>query len=237
MKTGLILIAVELVVHCSCSTRAQSPDIIRIKGGVGGEKAVPFASRYRYNQFRPGRILYVDGTTAAARLNYNILLGEMQFIDSRGDTLALTDEPVVRLIGVDQDAFCYDRAKGYLELLADYNGVKLAAKQGLRMAKPEKQGGYGQSSGSSAITTYQFYSSGSTSMNRLDGQGDVILIKDKIYFIVDQNNRSYPLNKASVLKVFGKHREQVTAYLASESVDFRQEEALKKLLKYCSELL
>lgn len=249
MKATLFVIAIGLVAPClsMAQSPAPSPNIIRIKGGVGGEKAVPVSSRYRYDQFRMGRILYVNGSTGTTRLNYNILLGEMQFIDARGDTLALTDEPVVRLVGIDeiaptggvlrQDMFCYDQKKGYLELVGDYGGVKLAAKQGLRMAKSEKEGGYGQSTGSGSITTYQFYSTGTASVNRLDAQGDLLLIKDKNYYIVDQNNRVHPINKATILKVFSKHREQVTAYLERESVDFRKQSDLEKLLKYCSELL
>lgn len=239
MKSTLFLIALSVVAHCA--SQAQTPDIIRIKGGVGGEKSAPFNARYRYGQFHPGRILYVNGTTATARLNYNILLGEMQFIDSRGDTLALADEFLLKQIQIDQptrqDVYCFDLKRGYLQLLEDFNGIKLAEKQGLKMAKREKQGGYGQSTGSSAITTYQFYSSGSTSVSKLEGQGDLVLIKAKTYFIVDQNNRSYPANRASILKVFAKQREQVNAYLTSESIDFSREDSLKKLLSYCSELL
>jgi hypothetical protein len=241
MKPTLLLIALELIT--CCFSQAQSSDIIRIKGGVGGEKAVPFNARYRYDQFRTGRVLYLNGSTATARLNYNVILGEMQFIDSRGDTLALADESLLRLVSIggvgssQEDLFVYDKTRGYLALVADYKGTKLAEKEGLRMAKSEKQGGYGQSSGSSAITTYQFYSPGSTSISKLDGQGDLLLIKDKMYFIVDQNGRTYLANKANIVKVFSKHRDQVITYLANESVDFRQEKDLKKLLSYCADLL
>ena len=250
MKTAIMLVGVAIGVslHSSAFSQAQPTNVIRIKGGVGGEKAVPVSDRYRYNQFRPGRILYVNGTSAGARLNYNVILGEMQFIGSRGDTLALADESTLRLISISnpapagdkslqEDVFCYDEKKGYLQILANYNGLKLAQKQGLRMAKSEKQGGYGQSSGSSAITTYQFYAPGSTSVSQLDGQGDLLLIKARMYFIIDQNNRTHPANRASVVKLFAKHREQVNTYLANESVDFDQEDSLKKLLQYCSDLL
>ena len=248
MKKAIMVVGIAVGASIHLPGQAQSPDVIRIKGGAGGEKAIPVGDRYWYSQFRPGRVMYVNGSSAGARLNYNVILGEMQFIDSRGDTLALADESTLRLISIGnpapaadkslrEDLFVYDQKNGYLQILTDYNGIKLAEKRGLRMAKSEKQGGYGQSSGSSAITTYQFYSPGSTSVSKLDGQGDLVLIKDKMYFIVDKNNRSYPASKASVLKLFSKHREQITTYLTTESVDFRQENDLKKLLQYCNELL
>jgi hypothetical protein len=234
MKTILFAVGIGFVTHSTLL--AQSSEVIRIKGGAGGEKAVPFTARYRYDQFRAGKVLYINGTMAAARFNYNILLGEMQFIDSRGDTLALANEPMVRMVGVGDDTFSFDQKKGYLEIIADYSTIKLVVKQGLKMARSEKMGGYDQSTGSAAITTYQFYSSGNASVSKLDGRGDIVLIKGKDYFIIDRNNRSYPMNRASLLKVFGKHREQVTAYLTSETVNFNREEDLKKLLKYCTEL-
>ncbi|WP_155296310.1 hypothetical protein [Spirosoma rigui] len=230
MKTMLFLLAV------ACSGYAQVPDVIRIKGGEGDEKAVPFASRYRYDQFREGKVLYLNGTTGEARLNYNIVLSEMQFIDARGDTMALANESLLRMVTVGDHVFFYDPLKGYLEVVDNYPDVKLAVRQGLKVAKREKEGGYGQSTGSSAVTSYQFYSSGTTSVNKLGSKGDLVLIKDRTYFLVDQNNRAQPATKSGVLKIFSKNRAQVTAYLTRESVNFRLENDLKKLLRYCSDL-
>jgi hypothetical protein len=235
MKILLTLIGIGMVIQYE--TQGQATDVIRVKGGLNAEKTIPIADRYRYDQFRDGKVLFMNGTSAAARFNYNSLLGEMQFIDARGDTLAVADDPIVRLVGVGPDLFLYDPAKGYLEAIADYGIVKLGVKRYIKMAKNEKQGGYDQSSGVSAITNYQFYSSGNTSVNKLAAKGDLVLIKDKSYYIIDQNNRFYPINRANLLKVFGKHREQVSAYLTNESIDFKREDDLRKLLKYCSELL
>ena len=241
----IVLFALGIGFAMPLTLLAQSSDVIRIKGGSGGEKAVPFPVRYRYDQFRTGKVIYGNGTMATARFNYNVLLGEMQFINARGDTLALANEPVVRQVDLDettpagtsrQAVFLYDPKKGYLEVLADYTTLKLVVKQGLKMARNEKMGGYDQSSGTAATTTYQSYSPGNTSVSKLDWKGDLVVIKGRDYFIIDRNDRSYPLNKASLLKVFAKHRQQVLAYLDTESVNFKQEDDLKKLLNYCSEL-
>ena len=215
---------------------AQS-DVLRLKGGAAGEKSIPFAERYRYGQFRDGKILYQNGASANARFNYNIVLGEMQFIDQRGDTLAVASEPVVRMVGVGSDVFWFDRSQGFMELVGEETPVKLAVKHGLKTVKSERKGGYGQSSGTSAITNYQFYSSGNTSVRALDIKGDVLLSKDKSFFLIDQNGRAWPANRASVLKVFSKQRDTLKTYLDRESIDFKQQDDMKKLLKYCSNLL
>lgn len=239
MKTIGFIIVVGVIV--GGNVLAQAPTVIRVKGGIGREKSVPFSERYRYDQFREGKVLFQNGAAASAKFNYNILLGEMQFIDPKGDTLALADEPVVRMVGVDglslrQDLFMFDQAKGYLEVIADYRAARLAVKQGLKTVKNEKRTGYDQSSGASAITTYQYHAAGNASIAKLDAKGDLLLIKDKSYFIIDQNNRFHPANRASILKVFAKHRDQINAYLANEAIDFNKEDDLKKLLTYCSDL-
>ena len=245
MKTVGFLVVIGLVAHAA--VLAQAPNVIRVKGGVNGDKLLPFAERYRYGQFRTGEVLFLNGTSVAARFNYNVLLGEMHFINARGDTMALADEPIVRRVDLgspaavnqspQQDVFLYDNSKGYLEIIADYGVIKLGVKQGLKTVKREKMSGYGQSSGASAITTYQFYSGGNMSVSKLDAKGDMLFMKAKSYFIVDQNSRFYPATKASVFKVFSTHRQQITTNLASEPVDFDQEEQVKRLLDYCSKLV
>ena len=235
MKTIGLIISMGIVTYGNLL--AQAPDVIRVKGGIGKEKSIPFNERYRYEQFHDGKVLFQNGSAAGAKLNYNILLGEMQFIDAKGDTLALANEPAVRLVGVGQDLFMFDQAKGYLEVIADYSAAKLAVKQGLKTTKVERKSAYDQSSGASAITNYQFHSAGNASIAKLDTKGDLLLIKDRSYFFIDQNNRFHPANKASLLKVFAKHRDQINTYLASEATDFSKEDDLKKILKYCSELV
>ena len=245
MKTCLLIGAIGLIIHTS--GMAQAPNVIRVKGGVGGEKAVPFAARYRYGQFRAGEVSFLNGNSVAARFNYNVLLGEMHFITARGDTMALAEEPIVRRVAIDrltigdqslqETLFLYDRSQGYIEIIADYAVVKLGVKEGLKTMKREKMGGYGQSTGASAITTYQFYSGGNTSVSKLDAGGDLLFMKEKAYYFVDQNSRYYPATKASLSKMFKSQRQQITAYLASDPVDFNQEDQLKRVLAYCSKLM
>jgi hypothetical protein len=239
MKTILVVVGIGIVAYGN--GLAQTTDVIRVKGGIGKEKNVRFVDRYRYDQFRDGKVLFHNGSAAAAKFNYNVLLGEMQFIDAKGDTLALANEPVVRLVGIDgpssrQDLFMFDQTKGYMEVIADYGAAKLAVKQGLKTTKVERKSAYDQSSGASAITNYQFHSAGNASIAKLDTKGDLLLIKDRSYFFIDQNSRFHPANRASILKVFAKHRDQIATYLASESIDFNKEDDLKKLLNYCSDL-
>jgi len=242
MNTALFIGAVGLLADIAC--QAQSPGTIRVKGG---EQAISYRDRYQYDQFRNGTVAFLNGTTVDARFNYHVMLGEMHFITARGDTMALADEPIVKLVEISNPTptdgspqnvlFLFDRKRGYTEVVADYDGIKLAAKQGLRSTKREKMSAYGQSSGAGAITTYQFYSGGNMGVSRLDAKGDLLFSKQTTFFIVDKNNQFHPATRASVNKLFNNHHQQIDTYLENDPVDFRREDQLKRLLAYCSKLM
>ncbi|RYF76702.1 MAG: hypothetical protein EOO39_05270 [Cytophagaceae bacterium] len=242
MNVALFVGAIGLIANTACL--AQSTGVIRVKGS---EQAVSYRDRYQYDHFRNGTVAFLNGTTVDARFNYHVILGEMHFITARGDTMALAEEPIVRLVEIINPSpapdaprttlFLYDQRRGYTEIVADYDGIKLAAKQGLRTTKREKMSAYGQSTGAGAITTYQFYSGGNMGVSKLDAKGDLLFSKQTTFFIVDKNSRFYPANRASIVKLFSAHRQPIDTYLNNEPVDFSREDQLKRLLLYCSKLM
>ncbi|MBO0948459.1 hypothetical protein [Fibrella forsythiae] len=242
MNVALFVGAFGLLATTACL--AQSTGVIRVKGS---EQAVSYRDRYQYDQFRNGTVAFLNGTTVDARFNYHVILGEMHFITARGDTMALTEEPIVRLVEIINPSpapdsprtalFLYDQRRGYTEIVADYDGIKLAAKQGLRTTKREKMSAYGQSTGAGAITTYQFYSGGNMGVSKLDAKGDLLFSKETTYFFVDKNNRLYPATKANLIKLYGNHRQQIATYLETDPVDFSRNDQLTRLLAYCSKLM
>ncbi|MBD2704734.1 hypothetical protein IC229_29130 [Spirosoma sp. BT702] len=235
MKTATSIVAFCLAVIPFFAS-SQNPEVIRVKGGLANAKAIPLADQYQYSQFREGKILYTSGQVATALCNYNVLVGEMQFINASHDTLALADEMLIRLIGIGEDVYVYHRRYGYLKVTSEHGKYKLAEKQGIKTVKSDKLGGYNQSTGVSSVVNYQFYSTGNGSVRPLETKGDVLLFKEKVYYFIDQNNLPHRAIKAGLLTIFRKNRADVTTYLDKENVDFRREENLKKLLNYCSEL-
>ncbi|RAK02814.1 hypothetical protein LX87_00934 [Larkinella arboricola] len=234
MKTILLMIGIGLF-H-SAVLWAQTAPTIRVKGGPNWQRSVPFEERYRYPQFRTGTITYRNGLAATGRFNYNILIGEMQFIDAKGDTLALANENTIRAVQVAQTTFVYDQKYGFMEVTADYNTVKLAMKPIFKTVRAEKNGAYNQSSGTSSITQYKSFIGSTGQLARLEQEGDLLLEKEVVYLVIDPNNRFYRLSRGSILKIFPKNKSAIEAYLKAESIDFKKEADLKKLLQFCSEL-
>jgi hypothetical protein len=215
---------------------AQESKLIKVKAGEDIKAAVPMADKYRYPQFKEGTVTFLTGAATAAQLNYNLLLGEMHFISPSGDTLSLANESLIKVITIGDNRYYYDSKNGYLEVLSDYQSIKLAVKQMFRVAGIEKMGGYQQSSAVSSIKNYSILATGNSSVKTLEAKGDVVLSKEKLYFFIDQNNRFYKANKSNLLKIYVKHKKAVEAYSKESAIDFDQEESLKKILAFCSQL-
>ncbi len=229
------IVLITLLCWATSYAQVEAQKQIRIKADSDIKNAIPIADRYRYPQFMIGNVVYRNGVSGAGKLNYNRLLGEMQFIDVKGDTMALADEQNIAHVTIGSDRFYVNPGKGCLEVIADHKSVKLAKQVVIKSMRTEKKVAYGQSSGASSVATVQPYSSNS-SVHRIGSTGDQVVKEEVSYFVVDQNDRYYLLNKSAIFKVFPKHKKEIEAYLNEQSVEFTEEADLKKLIQFCSEL-
>ena len=220
----------------ACSLLAQDADLFRVKSGETVEETIPVVQQYRYATFRNGNVSFYNGSTATARLNYNILLGEMQFIDITGDTLSLAEEHTIRYIRIGENTFYYDPRYGYVEVVAEYPAVRLGRQPSFLAVLKEKKSAYGQSTGVSSIRSYNSYATGNSRLQKLDPKGDVLVAKQVTYFLVDHNHRIHRASKSSLMKLFSHQKRAIGDYLKAEAIDFDQEEDLRQLLQFCSAL-
>jgi len=214
----------------------QTAGQTRIKADNAAVKKIPNNQKYQYNNFKPGKVAYNTGMVATAAFNYNFLLDEMHFINPRGDTLSLADEYLIKQVVVAQDTFYYQPKLGYLQLIASYKPAKLVVRQTIQVVRNEKQSGYDQSSAVSAIKQFSFYVDQNGQVKKLQPKGNVLLVKENNFYIIDQNFKVLPASKTTVLTVFQKSKDQVNTYLKANKVNFKQEPDLKKLLEYCQGL-
>src|ERR1700733_8916449 len=157
---------------------AQGSKPIRVKAGEDIREVLTPEYLYRYPQFISGTVFFKNGTQSTAKLNYNIIISEIQFIDPKGDTLSLANEETINYITIGNDSFYYD--KGYVEVIAGNVETKLARKQVIRMDE-QKIGGYDQPSSSSSVTSFNTLSMDSR-YNKLTVRQDVVLSKAALYY-------------------------------------------------------
>ncbi len=212
---------------------AQMGETIRVKTG----EKLPTREKYLYPEFSSGTVFYRDGRPpGSARLNFNLLEREMQFLTPTGDTLALAEEQTIRQIKLRDEAYMYDQNGNILTLLGSYGDVTLAVDHSLKIANVDKEGGYGISSGASSIRTYNSYPTGTGSTAKLEQKGDVVFSHQRVLMLINKNNLAFPASRKSVLKMYPKQKSAIEDYLREHSVQFNDAEDLKKLLEHSERL-
>ncbi|GAB2537218.1 hypothetical protein [Spirosoma aerophilum] len=234
MKIGVFWV----VIFMSQATHllAQDNPYYRLKSGTDLAKSLPAKERYQYPAFLPGKLYFKNGSFSQGVFNYSRLLGEMHFIDGRGDTLALTKDPAIQFVSLGQDTFYFDFPKTFWRIIIEFPTVKLVSKELLVVIDTEKQGGYEQSTGTSAIRNTSYVNNGNGSLARLNVQSDILLAKKEAFSILDQNNRFYVPKQSVFLNLFPEKKLEIKKYIQENSINFNVLPDLQKLLSFCSEM-
>jgi hypothetical protein len=184
---------------------------------------------YKYRDFKPGRIMFRDGSIADNNFNYNYLNGEIEFIQK--DTLAIAKEQMfnIRVLTVGKDSFYYD--KGYLQQVMETPSGRLLKKQLLVVSKREKIGGYNQASQTSAIESYGSFTDnyGVFTPNLKIHENITLTLRTDFYF-ADRFNTFLLANKRNFLRLFPNKKNQIDRYIKTHPVNFKNVEDLRNLL-------
>ena len=222
-----------LFVLAYCSRSHAQDSTIVIKAGTSFNESVAITDLYQYPQFVYGKVFFKSGDSGAAKLNYNKLLDEMHFIDSKGDTLSIANAATTRLIRINNDVFYYDN--GYVKLIKDTSGIKLAAKQTLMVTGKNKIGAYGVASPASAINSYGTLID-QKGIYKLVPREDIILAKKTEYYFGDKYNRFLLATRKNLLGQFSKQSGTLNAYLKENNINLNSREDLEKLLHFLAGL-
>lgn len=227
-----ITILISLVVLCFFEGFSQEKKVYTVKAGETISEVIPAKEIYAFPSFSVGTVDYRSNEKTQGLLNFNILSSEMEFIDASGDTMALAEEPLVRMIVLNKDTFYF--SKGYFHLIASLKENKLAKRSVFTTAKIERTGAFDQPMPAN-IVTYGGMSTGSRIYN-LVVRENLTLVKETAYYIGNRNNEFLPATKKNLLKLFPKQERQLNSYFSTNNIDFSNEEALKKVIRFVSGL-
>lgn len=227
MRTIIFFVTAMLFIN---TISAQPKKIYIVRVGEIPSEVLPFEAMYAYPQFKQGTVYLRDGSVSTAKLNYNIILNEMQFIGNNGDTLAIAYPETVKNVTVDSGLFFYD--KTYLEVIAQIDSFKLAKKQLYVQSPYRTRGGYDAPTAASSITTYSSISSSFINA-KLQVKKDVQFEKETLYLVSDKFNHFLKADKKSFLNIFSKKRTAIENYINENKIDFLKESAVEKLMQFC----
>jgi hypothetical protein len=223
---------VAAAILCNLIISAQGKKRFAINPGEKVVEKIPLTEMYKYPEFTLANVSFKDGLSLQAKLNYNSVYGEMQFIDPRGDTLSIADEKNVRWIAAKNDTFYF--YEGWLELVANNNTIKLAKKKMFEISNKEKIGGMDIP----AFGAIETNTKSTASQHTRD-----LIAKEKLtyteyitYYFADRFNNFFPASKKSLLKIYGRDEKKIEQYLKDNKINFSSEEDLKQLCNFLNDL-
>jgi hypothetical protein len=176
--------------------------------------------------------VFNNGNINSGRFNYNILSGEMEFIQLR-DTLSINNKKDISLIAVAQDTFFYDN--GYIEMILG-GPVKVGYMQKFKLKEIQKKGAMGTINRSSSIDTYNSISF-TGNFYQLIPNEDWVFQKKELYYFSTTARGFIQFNKKNVIKAFQQKEDAVKDYLKSNKIDFDSRKDLFKLADYLGGIL
>ena len=233
MKALLLLLFI-LIGYSDLS--AQDSTFVTVKAGNRIKDVLTSTDIFFYPQFTSGKVFFMDGTKAAAKMNYTRLYDQMLFIGNKGDTLALADEKIIKFISIDQDTFYFD--EGYIRLIANNGVVKLAEKQVWVVADVRKIGTHNRSTSTVAVTSLSNYSDETARAKSYDLliNEDILMRKETQYYFGDEYNHFVRAGKKKLLLLFPKEQLSIENYLKENKVNFDKKDDLEKLAQFLGQL-
>jgi hypothetical protein len=217
------------ILICGGVSFSQTTEIITVKAGQNIFDA--YKEIYRYPQFTAGRVYFMNGDVSAAKLNYNLISQAMLFTTNTGDTLAIDNESTIKYVTIEKDTFYYD--EGYLELVENYNHVKLAIKQKIKFSDKKKMGAFGMPT-STLKTESDDTFLGDRRYNFTIAE-DLIFKKETEFYLNDDSNHFLTISKKNLLKLYPKKKDNIENFLKENNINLREEKGIKLLVQFLNQ--
>lgn len=214
---------------------AQNRQIVEMSSGEDISKMVSGQMQYLFPEFTNGEVYYLGLPKGNGKLNYNMLLGEMQFIEN-GQVMSLANVKDVVVVNIGNRKFYHYNNQEFTEELLTTGKYQLRVRRKGNVAPHSKKGAYGTESSTSSITSYSSINSNSQQYN-LTVAENVLISLNHFYYLVGIDGK-YALikNAKTFTKQFPAYRAQIEAFIKENNIQFDNGENLKTLLEYCSKL-
>jgi hypothetical protein len=196
---------------------------------------IPFEERFQFENFSNGYVTKQTGMRSEAKLNYSYLYGDILFVSPSLDTLSISDVHLVKNVIIGENTFFHDTKYGFVEIIADYDGVKVAKKSQLALVDFHNRTRFDRME---SVTSKPGQTTfiGMPATVKLENLTNIRLKPRVLYLVIDKNNRLHIAKRESFLRIYARTKKKVIAYLDTQDVDYQNENDLKEITRYCASL-
>ena len=231
MKTYFVL----LMLFFSGWMFAQERQMIEANSGEDLSSKVSTNMRYILPEFTDGQVFFKNSFLSTGKLNYNVLVGEMQFLEN--DEVRALETKDIAVVKINDRLFFPYRGNEFSEELLSAYTYKLRVRSKGSISPHAKKGAYGTSSSSTSIISYNSVGGQYGQIYSLSVEEDVLVSVRNFYYLVGENGKYLQIaNIKTFTKQFPAFRKQIEAFAKENKIQFDNVDDLKNLLVYCSEL-
>jgi hypothetical protein len=228
MRTIVTFICSVLIFNISLS--GQNYKTILVKARTKMTDYFPYNERYRYQDFRPGKVVFKNGSSNNINLNYYYLTGEIVFLQTK-DTLYISKKKDILYV-VAPDTFYYDN--GYMEVISG-GELKVGLKQYVKIKDVLKEGAMGTMNRVSSIDTYSSLWADGSSYGLVPNENIEVQMTLE-YYLSKSSPEFIIFNKKNVIQLFPQKEDEIKAYIKSNKVDFDSRDDLLRFADYLRSL-
>ncbi len=232
-----LFFTLAMVLLCSSAVLAQTDkEKLSVKPSDGRIGTAIKNKIYYYPTFQAGHVQFISGVKTSGVLNYNMLSGEFEFINSKKDTLALDNMHTVNRIVVSNDTFYYDLDnQELLKQLDDVNGHMLLVKEKYTLSNVKNVGAMGIESSTASPTSTTNTDHINNNLNSLKAN-ETLEFKVKSYYYLQNNGKYVPATRSNILKLYPNHSTNIKSYIKEQKLNLNTYEGVAEVLHYAAQL-
>ena len=236
MKHILILALFQFTGLCF-ELIAQDITSFTVKAGQSFNDVLTFDQIYSYPEFREGVVFYSNGTSSSAVLNYSIIRGKMEFINSRRDTLVIANSEIIDSVILNNDTY-YVSDDEYYRRSAGERTFALFERRFLKLTDIKTKGAYGTTSSTSAVDNYSsFISNSNTRTYQLKADEDMVFSFRTSYYFQTRSRDLFSAQQNTLLKSFPEYSASIKKFIKENSIKFTREADLVKMADFMTETI
>ncbi|MDR3328926.1 MAG: hypothetical protein LBS63_02305, partial [Prevotellaceae bacterium] len=168
-------------------------------------------TQYLLPKFAKGTVFFKGGEQAAATLNYNLLLGQMQFIGEDSSIMEIANVSEVRYVTIGKRFFIRSK-DDFIEVVID-GSVQLGIVRKLRIVNHRKDGGYG---GTTSLMKVESVSTlEGAPADHLTGTEELVFEENKTFYLI-QDFKPKVASKKAFIKAFPRCKDEI----AKQNIDY-----------------
>ena len=185
-----------------------------------------------FPSFRDATVKFRDGRSVVYKMNFNLLLADMQFIGQRGDTMVITNPVDIDSIRLDSCSFIYNHHEGYFQILLAADRVSLAIHRRTTI-QPVPIGGEGSNGSSGGVEMINAISNRQGAMPLVLNE-NMYVWENTSFVLYYKDEMSENAGKAAFLKLYNGDRKSFDQFVKTNKIDFNKQGDLEKLFHFCT---